>query len=41
LLEALDSLQRMASTFADELHEKHPDVVAARAAIAKVKGETA
>ena len=35
LLEALETLSKMAESFASELHEKHPDVVAARAAIAK------
>jgi hypothetical protein len=36
-LEALDSLQRMASTFADELHDKHPDVIQARVAVTAIK----
>jgi hypothetical protein len=35
LLRALETLVNMAESFADELHEGHPDVVAARAAIAK------
>jgi hypothetical protein len=36
-LEALDSLQKMASTFADELHDKHPDVIQARVAVTAIK----
>ena len=39
LLEALETLSKMAEAFPSELHEKHPDVVAARAAIAKATGE--
>lgn len=35
LLEALQTLTSMAESFAGELHAKHPDVVTARAAIAK------
>lgn len=40
LLEALKTLTGTAESFADELHAGHPDVATARAAIAKVKGET-
>jgi len=40
LLEALNSLTAMAEAFPTELHEKHPDVVAARAVIAKATGES-
>lgn len=39
LLNALETLSKMAEAFPSELHEKHPDVVAARAAIAKATGE--
>jgi len=39
LLEALKTLQSMASTFPNELHKDHPDVVAARAAIARATGD--
>jgi beta-phosphoglucomutase-like phosphatase (HAD superfamily) len=39
LLEALKTLTNMAELFPDELHKDHPDVVAARAAIAKATGE--
>lgn len=38
LLEALEALQSMAAAFPNELHEDHPDVVAARAAIAQATG---
>jgi hypothetical protein len=34
LLEALNALTNMAESFPDELHKDHPDVIAARAAIA-------
>lgn len=39
LLAALETLQSMAATFPTELHEGHPDVVAARAAIRKARGK--
>ena len=39
LLNALETLTNMAESFPDELHKDHPDVVAARAAIAKATGE--
>jgi hypothetical protein len=39
LLEALKTLTNMAESFPNELHKDHPDVVAARAAIAKATGE--
>lgn len=39
LLEALERLVGMAETFSDELHKDHPDVVDARAAIAKHGGK--
>ena len=39
LLNALEPLSKMAEAFPSELHEKHPDVVAARAAIARATGE--
>ena len=39
LLEALQTLVQMSEAFANELHEGHPDVVAARAAIAKATQE--
>lgn len=39
LLEALETLSKMAEAFPSELHEKHPDVVAARAAITIATGE--
>ena len=39
LLEALETLSKMAEAFPSELREKHPDVVAARAAIAKAPGD--
>jgi hypothetical protein len=39
LLEALKTLTNMAESFPDELHKDHPDVVAARAVIAKATGE--
>ena len=38
LLEALKTLTNMAESFSDELHKDHPDVFAARAAIAKATG---
>ena len=33
LVEALNSLVNMAEHFADELHDTHPDVIAAKAAL--------
>jgi hypothetical protein len=39
MLEALKTLQSMAATFPNELHKDHPDVVAARAAIARATGD--
>jgi hypothetical protein len=39
LLEALQALANMAESFPSELHKDHPDVIAARAAIAKATGE--
>jgi hypothetical protein len=39
LLNALETLTNMAESFPDELHKDHPDVIAARAAIAKATGE--
>ena len=39
LLNALETLSKMAEAFPSELHEKHPDVVAARAAITKATGD--
>lgn len=41
LLEAFQTLVNMAELFANELHAGHPDVIAARAAIAKATGEQA
>jgi hypothetical protein len=39
LLDALISITQMAESFPSELHKKHPDVIAARAAIAKATGQ--
>lgn len=39
MLDALQSLVDMAATFSTELHKDHPDVLAARAAIAKARGQ--
>lgn len=39
LLEALESLTGMAECFADELHNRHPDVLKAKEVIAKARGE--
>jgi uncharacterized membrane protein YheB (UPF0754 family) len=41
LLEAFQTLVNMAELFANELHAGHPDVIAARAAIAKATGKQA
>ena len=40
LLNALETLSKMAEAFPSELHAKHPDVVAAREAIAKATEES-
>lgn len=39
LLAALETLANIAAVFPNELHEKHQDIIDARAAIAKAKGE--
>lgn len=39
LLEALEALTLMAEFFPSELHKDHPDVITARAALAKATGE--
>lgn len=39
MLDALQSLVDMAATFPTELHKGHPEVLAARAALAKARGE--